>query len=107
MGLFDEFRKKPGETNEIGNEELKETIVNAALALLKQDEDGGSTAYTRGKFGYLFTIRRHGVEALFRVTDDAGASAEYFAVQGEQLLRLDFTEELFEQTTAEFLSRHG
>ncbi|HBI85888.1 MAG TPA: hypothetical protein DDX71_06335 [Ruminococcus sp.] len=103
MGLFK--KKQPEERNEIGNRELKENIGNAALGLLKEGEDYDNLAGLTLQFGYLFVIEGHGVEALFKIITDKATL--YFAAQGNQLMRLDFNEALFQSTTAGFLDLHG
>ena len=85
--------KKPKEHNEIANKELKEQI------------DYQDLINTKVVFGYLFDIEGHGIEALLKVITDK--TTAYFAVQGESLLRLNFSEELFQGTTETFLILHG
>lgn len=103
MSDFNE--KKPEERNEIGNKDLKEQIAEAALAILEEGTDYQDLLYTRVEFGYLFDIEDHGIEALFKVITDK--TTAYFAVQGETLLRLNFSEELFKGTTETFLALHS
>ncbi len=91
--------------NVINNKELKENIANAALGLLREGVDYDELAYTTVTFGYLFDFEDHGIEALFKVITDK--TTAYFAVQGENLMRLNFTEELFETTAEGFLSMHS
>lgn len=79
-------------------------MANAALKMLKSGEDYGQLAYTTYEFGYLFVIDGHGGEALFKITTDKGVF--YFAAQGNELLQLQFNEELFKTTTDTFLSLH-
>lgn len=105
MGLFDKFKKKPNERNEIYNKELKEEIVNNAVCLLQQGTDYDNLDYTKVEFGYLFDIDGHGVEALFKIITDR--TTEYFAVQGTKLLKLEFSEELFKTTVDGFLQIHN
>lgn len=102
MGLFK--KKKKSEKNEINNNALKENLANAALQLLVKGEDYDELAYTVCKFGYLFDIEGHGLEALFKLETDKLTA--YFAAQGNSLIRLDFNEELFQTTTDGFLSLH-
>lgn len=105
MGLFGKNKKQHNkETNEINNKELLEILANTALQTLVQGEDYQELAYTKCQFGYLFMIEEHGVEALFKVETDKGTF--YFAAQKDSLLRLDFTEELFQGTTDTFLKLH-
>lgn len=103
MSDFNE--KKPQERNEIGNKDLKEQIAEAALAILEEGTDYQDLLYTKVEFGYLFDIEDHGIEALFKVVTDK--TTAYFAVQGETLLRLNFSEELFKGTTETFLALHS
>lgn len=107
MAFFDSKRKaeEPKERNEIGNKELKEHIANAALGILQKGIDFESLEYTKVEFGYLFDIEEHGIEALFKVITDK--TVAYFAVQGEKLLRLEFSEELFRSTVDIFLHLHS
>jgi len=118
MGLFDHLRGKkvpeakednpreqePLEKNEILNRDLKELLGNSALQLLVEGQDYEKLDGLRCTFGYLFTIEGHGLEALFKMETDK--TTAYFAAQGESLMRLSFTEELFEQTRATFLELH-
>ncbi len=97
--------KKPKEHNEIANKELKEQIADAALEMLEEQIDYQDLINTKVVFGYLFDIEGHGIEALLKVITDK--TTAYFAVQGESLLRLNFSEELFQGTTETFLILHG
>ena len=96
--------EKPKERNEIENKLLKENIANTALSILEETIDYENLAYTKVEFGYLFDIDEHGIEALFKVITDK--TTAYFAVQGTKLLRLNFSEELFETTVYGFLDLH-
>lgn len=104
MGLFDKFKKKNSEKNEISNKELQENLANAALQILKEGEDYNQLEHTRCEFGYLFVIDGHGLEALFKIITDKGIF--YFAAQKSSILRLKFNEKLFKSTTDTFLSMH-
>lgn len=106
MGLFSKKsrEKTPREQNEIGNKELKERLANAALSSMQEGVDFENLAYTKVEFGYLFDIEGHGIEALFKITTDK--TTAYFAVQGPKLLRLNFSEELFQTTVDGFLDLH-
>jgi len=53
----------------------------------------------------LFHIEDHGIEALWKGTNDQMTA--YFAMQGETLLSLNFSEVLFQGTTETFLTLHG
>ncbi len=96
---------KPKERNEIENKELKENIANTALSILNKDIDYEDLAYTNVEFGYLFDIEGHGIEALFKIITDK--TTAYFAVQGTKLLRLNFSEALFQTTVDGFLDLHS
>ncbi len=95
----------PKERNEIGNRALKENLAEAALGALREKDDYGNLAYTKVEFGYLFQVEGRGTEALFKVTTDK--TTVYFAVQGARLMRLNFSEELFQTTVDSFLELHG
>ncbi len=96
---------KAKESNEINNKELKENIANTALSLLEEGSDYIDLAYTTVQFGYLFDIEDHGLEALLKVVTDKVTA--YFAVQGTSMMRLNFSDELFETTVAGFLDLHS
>lgn len=102
MGLFG--KKKPRESNEIGNSQLKINLADTALGLLAEGEDYTELANTKCEFGYLFDIEGHGIEALFKLETDK--TTAYFAAQGDKLMRLNFNEELFRTTTEGFLDIH-
>ena len=111
MSLFNKFKNKNkmenqmNKRNEINNKELKESVANAALSALKQDEDYNSLSSMAVEFGYLFDIDKHGIEALFKITTDKGTF--YFAAQKASVTRLDFNEELFKNVTRKFLEMHS
>ena len=96
---------KAKESNEINNKELKENIANTALSLLEEGSDYVDLEYTTVQFGYLFDIEDHGLEALLKVITDKLTA--YFAVQGTSMMRLNFSEELFETVVAGFLDLHS
>ena len=96
---------KAKESNEINNKELKENIANSALSLLEEGSDYIDLAYTTVEFGYLFDIEDHGLEAILKVITDKLTA--YFAVQGTSMMRLNFSDELFETTVAGFLDLHS
>lgn len=106
MNLFKKKKQveKPKERNEIANKELKENIANTALQILQKDTDYEDLAYTKVEFGYLFDIEGHGIEALLKIITDK--TTAYFAVQGTKMLRLNFSEELFQTTVDGFLDLH-
>ena len=93
------------EKNEINNKELKERIADVAVSLLEEGIDYTELAYTTVEFGYLFDIEDHGLEALLKVVTDKATA--YFAVQGTSMMRLNFSDELFETTVAGFLDLHS
>lgn len=97
--------QQPKERNAIGAPNLKMQLADTALGLLVQGEDYGELANTRCTFGYLFDIEGHGLEALFKLETDK--TTAYFAAQGDKLMRLNFNEELFSQTSETFLAMHG
>ena len=63
-------KKKPKESNEIMNKELKERIADTALSILQEGIDFEDLAYTKVEFGYLFDIDGHGIESLFKIITD-------------------------------------
>ena len=93
------------ESNEINNKELKENIANVAIGLLEEASDYNVLAYTKVEFGYLFDIDDHGIEALLKVITDK--TTAYFAVQGTSMMRLNFSDELFNTTVEGFMNFHG
>ena len=93
------------ESNEINNKELKENIANVAIGLLEEGSDYNELAYTKVEFGYLFDIDDHGMEALLKVITDK--TTAYFAVQGTSMMRLNFSDELFNTTVEGFMNFHG
>ena len=106
--FFSKKRKKKEVSkgiNEIDNKELKENISNAALELLIQGEDYEDLIYTSVEFGYLFGFEGHGIESLMKVVTDK--NTVYFAVQGDQIMRLEISEELFLTTVKSFLEMHS
>lgn len=95
---------QPKERNEIANQELKERLADTALRILQKDTDYENLAFTKVEFGYLFDIDGHGIEALFKMITDK--TTAYFAVQGTKILRLHFSEALFQTTVDGFLDLH-
>lgn len=93
------------ESNEINNKELKENIADVAIGLLEEGSDYNKLAYTKVEFGYLFDIDDHGIEALLKVITDK--TTAYFAVQGTSMMRLNFSNELFNTTVEGFMNFHG
>lgn len=109
MGLFgkkkDAPEGKPSERDVIDNHDLKVNLANTAIGLLVQGEDYVELANTQVTFGYIFEIDGHGLEALYKIITDK--TTAYFAAQGDKLMRLNFSEELFDSTVETFLSMHG
>ena len=70
-----------------------------------KDIDFDDLVYTKVVFGYLFNIEGHGIEALFKIITDK--TTAYFAVQGTEIIRLNFSEELFQSTVDGFLDLHS
>lgn len=92
------------ERNEIGNNGLKEAVANAALQALTEGTDYDSIDGLTCTFGYLFDIEGHGLEGLFKIITDKCTA--YFAVRGDSVMRLNFTEEQFTAAKETFLERH-
>lgn len=63
---------KPTEHNEMENKALKEYLASAALQMLAEGTDYENLAGTTCRFGYLFQIDGHGLEALFPACDRQG-----------------------------------
>lgn len=107
MSFFNKKKKaeKPKKSNEIENKELKESIANTAFGILQEGTDYENLAHTKVEFGYLFDFEGHGIEALFKIITDKATA--YFAVQGTNMIRLDFSEELFQTTVDGFLDLHS
>ena len=61
---------KPTEHNEMENKALKEHLASAALQMLAEGTDYENLAGTTCRFGYLFQIDGHGLEALFQLVTD-------------------------------------
>ncbi len=103
MGLF---KNKKKEVNQINNKELKEELLDNALAVLvdaneiKPEDFKGIQA----KFGYLLMIENHGLEALFKIIKDD--KIFYFAFQQNTLRFLDISEQQFESVTQHMLDLH-
>ena len=107
MGFFKRKDKnaRPRETNEIENKELKERLADAALSLLAQGKDFKELNHTKVEFGYLFNVENHGLESLFKVTTDK--TTAYFQAKGEELMRLDLPEGLYQATVEQVLALHS
>ncbi|MBP5621167.1 MAG: hypothetical protein J6X44_04045 [Thermoguttaceae bacterium] len=106
MGFFKRKveNKKPRETNEIKNKELKERLADAALGLLTKGEDYEELNHTKVEFGYLFNVENHGLESLFKVTTDK--TTAYFQTKGNKLMRLDLPEGLYQATVEQVKELH-
>lgn len=90
--------------NRIEDKELKEWIANNAINLLEKDKDYNELTNTKVEFGYLFDFENHGIEALLKVITDKDTI--YFAVQGQKMMRLDLTEEIFNTYVEGFMKTH-
>lgn len=95
---------EPAERDAIGDYNLKINLAQTAADLLVQGEDYKELANTKCVFGYLYDIRDHGIEALYKLETDM--TTAYFAAQGDKLMRLNFNEELFQTTVDGFLDAH-
>lgn len=104
MGFFKRKDKsaRPRETNEIENKELKERLADAALSLLARGKDFKELNHTKVEFGYLFNVENHGLESLFKVTTDK--TTAYFQAKGEELMRLELPEGLYQATVEQVLA---
>ncbi len=103
MGLFD---KKKQEVNQIGNKELKDKILDNALAFLVNAKEIETKDFEgiQAKFGYLLMLENHGIEALFKIIK--AEKVFYFAVQQQTLRLLDISEQQFESVTQHMLDLH-
>lgn len=100
----EEKKEGPAEENRVGDRQLTTNLANTAMGMLARGVDFDDPAGTRCRFGYLFWIEGHGLEGLFKITTDK--TTAYFAAQKDKLMRLNFTEELFQSTAETFLSMH-
>lgn len=100
------FKNKKQEVNQIGNKELKDKILDNALAFLVNAKEIGTGDFKgiQAKFGYLLMLENHGVEALFKIIKDE--KVFYFAVQQQTLRLLDISEQQFESVTQHMLDLH-
>ena len=78
MGLF---KNKKQEVNQINNKELKEKLLDNALAFLVNANEIKPEDFKciQAKFGYLLLLENHGIEALFKIIKDD--KIFYFAFQ--------------------------
>ena len=69
MGLF---KSKKQEVNQINNKELKEKLLDNALAFLVNANEIKTEDFKgiQAKFGYLLMLENHGIEALFKIIKD-------------------------------------
>lgn len=99
-----QLAEKPTERDESDNAELMQALTQSAVDLLERGSDYDDADSAKARFGYLFDIDEHGLEALFELTTDRGVF--YFAAQKDSLLRLDINREMFLATSEQFLSLH-
>ncbi|MBO6297347.1 MAG: DUF4272 domain-containing protein [Lachnospiraceae bacterium] len=94
------------EINQIHNSELKESLANAALGVLmqndlvKQDELEG-LGYS---VGYLFSLDDGQIEGLFKIT--VSGKDFPFAAQKGKLMMLNIDQSMYEQTVAYMEANH-
>lgn len=100
------FKKNKQEVNQIGNKELKDRILDNALAFLVNAKEFETKDFEgiQAKFGYLLMLENHGIEALFKIIKDE--KVFYFAVQQQTLRLLDISEQQFESVTQHMLDLH-
>jgi len=96
------FFKK--EKNKINDIKLKEHLADTALSTMEKGTDYEELSGLKLEFGYLFDIKGHGLEAIFKITTDL--TTAYFAVQGEKLMRLNIEEGYYKATVESFLMMH-
>ena len=103
MGLF---KNKKQEVNQINNKELKEKLLDNALAFLVNANEIKTEDFKgiQAKFGYLLMLENHGIEALFKIIKDD--KIFYFAFQQNTLRFLDLSEQQFESVTQHMLDLH-
>lgn len=103
MGLF---KNKKTEVNQINNKELKEELLDNALACLVNAHEITTEDFKRiqAKFGYLLMLENHGIEALFKIIKDD--KIYYFAFQQNTLKFIDISEQQFESVTQYMLKNH-
>ena len=86
------------EVNQAYNRELKESLVNAAIGVLMQNnlmtqEDLKGLSVS---LGYLFTTEENQVEGLFQMC--VSGKNYYFAAQKGKLMMVNINEEMYQQT---------
>lgn len=102
---LEDSEEEPAERDAIGDYNLKINLAQTAAGLLVQGTDYKELANTKCVFGYLYDIRDHGIEALYKLETDM--TTAYFAAQGDKLMRLNFNEELFQTIVDGFLDARG
>lgn len=102
MSVFNERK----EVNQIENKELKDNILDNALAFLVNAKEIETKDFKgiKAQFGYLLMIENHGLEALFKLIKDD--KVFYFAVQQQTLKLLNITEQQFESVTQHMLDMY-
>lgn len=102
MSVFNERK----EVNQIENKELKDNILDNALAFLVNAKEIETKDFKgiKAQFGYLLMIENHGLEALFKLINDD--KVFYFAVQQQTLKLLNITEQQFESVTQHMLDMY-
>ena len=103
MRVFNEGKE---EVNQIENKELKDNILDNALAFLVNAKEIETKDFKgiKAQFGYLLMIENHGLEALFKLIKDD--KVFYFAVQQQTLKLLNITEQQFESVTQHMLDMY-
>ena len=100
------FKNKKQEVNQINNKELKEMLLDNALAVLVNANKIRPEHFKgiQAKFGYLLMLENHGIEALFKIIKDD--KVFYFAFQQNTLRLLEMSEQQFESVTQHMLDWH-
>ena len=103
MGIF---KNKKQEVNQINNKELKEQLLDSALAFLVNANEIKPKDFKgiQAIFGYLLMLENYGIEALFKIIKDD--KIFYFAFQQNTLRFLDISEQQFESVTQHMLDLH-
>ncbi len=81
-------KKKPRETNEIENRQLKEKLADAAPGFLNPGEDYNALNHTKVRFGYLFQVEDRGIQAVSLIMTDK--TTAYFYRAGIRPVSLEF-----------------
>lgn len=100
------FNNKEQKVNQIENKELKDILLDNALAFLVNAKEIETKDFEgiKAQFGYLLMIENHGLEALFKLIHDE--KIFYFAVQQQTLKLLNITEQQFESVTQHMVDLH-